>query len=174
MNRKKWIVSFYVLAFGGFGLSFSRAGFAHDASKTSVSCDHFFEAVARAVDWNQSWLKNQTALHQAWQKESLHPLWSQWVAASARMTAMNSAVTAMSKTDQSYFAPIVKAAVAAMTKHQLDFVSEHHLKSLDVPRHLAILRAIGEFSPAEPRFSLYKIKRAIEGRYSLREYTGCR
>jgi hypothetical protein len=102
------------------------------------------------------------------------PLRADWVVAASKIDAMNRALTTMSATERGYFHPIVKAAVSALTKHQKIFDSERDLKSLDVARHLAILRAIGNFTTTQARFSLYKINRAIEGRYSLREYADCR
>ncbi len=45
---------------------------------------------------------------------------------------------------------------------------------MDWPRINLIAKQIADFDPNNPRFSLYKIKRTIEGRYSLKEFILCR
>lgn len=69
---------------------------------------------------------------------------------------------------------ILQAVKATFTKHHDVFKDTKVWSKLDVARHYAILQAIGDFNETKPRFSLYKIKRAIEGRHSLSEYINCK
>jgi hypothetical protein len=158
-------------------LVFMLAGFsaahAHEPIPIGKDCAVALES-RLPVNWNEAWLKDQSELKKLWGEQDSHPLWHEWARAENRMKAIEAALKTMTTTERSYFQPIEAAARAALTKHQLVFVKERDLRHLDLPRHLAILRAIAAFHPSEARFSLYKIKRAVEGRYSVREYVDCR
>ena len=93
--------------------------------------------------------------------------------ATERLPDINSFIEAnLSPTERVYFAKIGQAARAAVGKHHSEALKGEPSKK-DLPRHATILKAIAEFNPQNPKFSLYKIKRAIEGRYSLNEYVNC-
>lgn len=72
-----------------------------------------------------------------------------------------------------YFSKIVQAAEAAVDKHQTLFAADKDRK-LDHARHQLILKTIAEVDANRRAFSAYKIKRAIEGRYSIDEYIRCK
>ncbi len=74
------------------------------------------------------------------------------------------------KTD--YFKSAYQAMWATLTVHAHE-VLEMRSKDKDFPRFFKILKTIDEFNPKQPEFSFYKIKRAIEGRFSLKEYINC-
>jgi hypothetical protein len=103
-----------------------------------------------------------------------NPLVRTWNEASRRAPRISASLKDMTPAEAAYFKPVLAAVTAALGKHQNVFARERHLKHLDVPRHMAILSAIAEFDEQRPRFALYKIKRTIEGRHSLREYIDCR
>jgi hypothetical protein len=143
--------------------------------KAPAACDGLLRAPAVPVDWNQAWLKPVSGeLKRRIEREPGHPLLPDWLKAQARVGAIEAAVHAMPDIERDAFTPVVRALQAALTKHQLEFLRERQLSKLDVPRHLAILRAIAAYNPDQARFSLYKIKRVIEGRHSLTEYIDCR
>ncbi|NJL25465.1 MAG: hypothetical protein HC902_10020 [Calothrix sp. SM1_5_4] len=103
-----------------------------------------------------------------------NPLTTAWNEAKGRLRGIETALASFPPEDLPYFKKIHTAAIAAVTKHHREFTEEEHLNELDIARHMAILRSIADFNPSTPRFSLYKIKRAIEGRHSLREYIECK
>ncbi len=100
-----------------------------------------------------------------------HPLWQHWKSAVGKMDDFEK--FANQPDVGLYFKEIFDASVATLTKHQMVFVDQMDLRKLDVPRHLEILRMIANFDHNRPKLSAYKIKRAIEGRHSLMEYTNC-
>lgn len=102
-----------------------------------------------------------------------HPMTAYGTRASARLEEIRQAVQAIPETERTYFLQILKAVDAAVGKHQGVYLNERRIGKLDIPRHLLILKTIADFEASKPRFSLYKIKRAIEGRYSLQEYIDC-
>lgn len=103
------------------------------------------------------------------------PLAKRYAEASAKVSAIQSALeNSIPSAERAYFEPIVQAVSSALTKHHPNFAAQKSFKGLDLPRHMAILNAIADFDPSVAKFSLYKIKRAIEGRYSLAEYIDCR
>ena len=74
-----------------------------------------------------------------------------------------------------YFQKIVQSVFATFGKHIPKALNEEgHHSEMDWARINFILKSIAKFDKNRPEFSLYKIKRAIEGRYSLREYILCR
>ena len=72
-----------------------------------------------------------------------------------------------------YFSKVTQAIFSIFSKH-LPVVLKQDLQQVDWPRINLILQAVANFDSQNPRFSLYKVKRAIEGRYSLREFILCR
>lgn len=102
------------------------------------------------------------------------PLWAAWEAAYARWEDIEQAAKNADKEDQKPFEQIRKAVLAALTKHQVVYAGSTSPGSLDIPRHAEILKSIADFDPNRSRYSFYKIKRAIEGRYALNEYITCR
>ncbi len=72
-----------------------------------------------------------------------------------------------------YFGRITEAVLAMFSKHIPTMLKED-ANQIDLPRINLILKSIAAFDANRPEFSLYKIKRAIEGRYSLREFILCR
>ncbi len=75
--------------------------------------------------------------------------------------------------DAIYFRQITQAVLALFGKH-FPSVLKNHSYQVDWPRINLIVKNIADFDIHNPRFSLYKIKRAIEGRYSLKEFILCR
>ena len=75
--------------------------------------------------------------------------------------------------DAVYFQKITLAVLAMFAKH-LPIAAKEEVSQVDWPRLSLILKHIIAFDSQNPRFSLYKIKRVIEGRYSLREFILCR
>lgn len=94
--------------------------------------------------------------------------------ASRNIQAIQTAVASLPSGERGYFAKIQQAVEAALGKHHQIFMNESQWRKLDLQRHFAILKAIADFSPSEAHFSLYRIKRAIEGRHSLNDYIHCR
>ena len=72
-----------------------------------------------------------------------------------------------------YYRKIAQAVLAVFSKH-VPIMLQHPPSALDVPRMSLILKDIANFDPQRPRYSLYKIKRSIEGRYSMREFILCK
>ena len=72
-----------------------------------------------------------------------------------------------------YFRKITQAVFSVFSKH-LPMVLKQDPQQVDWPRINLILQEVANFDPQNPRFSLYKIKRSIEGRYSLKEFILCR
>lgn len=75
--------------------------------------------------------------------------------------------------DAIYFRQITQAVLVLFSKH-FPSALKNHPHQVDWPRINLIVKNIAEFDTQNPRFSLYKIKRAIEGRYSLKEFISCR
>ncbi|MDE0118404.1 MAG: hypothetical protein OXM55_00150 [Bdellovibrionales bacterium] len=73
-----------------------------------------------------------------------------------------------------YYRDITKAVLATFSKHLPAALKKHDSNQIDWPRINLILKNIAAFDKQNPRSSLFKIKRAIEGRYSLREFILCR
>ena len=72
-----------------------------------------------------------------------------------------------------YFKKIMQAVLAVFSKH-IPTILKEDINQIDWLRMNFILKSIVAFDIQKPRFSLYKIKRAIEGRYSLKEFILCR
>ena len=72
-----------------------------------------------------------------------------------------------------YFGQIAQAVLAVFSKH-IPTILKEDASQTDWSRMNNILRTIAAFDRQRPQFSLYKIKRAIEGRYSLKEFILCR
>ena len=72
-----------------------------------------------------------------------------------------------------YFGKIMAAVMAVAVKY-LPELARSAPGYTDWPRMNLILNSIAEFDSSRPRYSLYKIKRAIEGRYSLKEFILCK
>lgn len=72
-----------------------------------------------------------------------------------------------------YYRKTAQAVLAVFSKH-LPILLRQSPNSSDIPRMRLILKTIAEFDPSRPKFSLYKIKRSIEGRYSMREFILCK
>ncbi|MBX3020236.1 MAG: hypothetical protein KF799_01055 [Bdellovibrionales bacterium] len=105
---------------------------------------------------------------------ALTPLQMAQRAAQTKLAHIDFAQDGISAQERSYYQPIVDAAHAALEKHHPLYSDPAKLKTLDIPRHMTILRAIAAFDSQKAKLSLYRIKRAIEGRHSLQEYTNCR
>ena len=73
-----------------------------------------------------------------------------------------------------YFKQTTQAVLAVFSKHIPTMIREENPSQTDLPRINLILQSIVNFNLKEPRFSIYKIKRTIEGRYSLREFILCK
>jgi hypothetical protein len=93
--------------------------------------------------------------------------------AEMKMTSIKSAYDSLSDADKKYFALTFKAINAAIGKHHQSFLRSAKPSGLDVTRHFHILKVISEFDPSRGKYSLYKIKRAIEAAYNLEEYVEC-
>lgn len=75
--------------------------------------------------------------------------------------------------DQVYLERIFVAVWASLTVHTHEILKASKPKKTDFPRYFKILKSIAEFDEKTPIYSLYKIKRAIEGRFSFQEYIDC-
>jgi hypothetical protein len=75
--------------------------------------------------------------------------------------------------DQIYLKSIFATVWASLTIHTHEILTASKSKKTDFPRYFKILKSIIEFDENTPIFSLYKIKRAIEGRFSIQEYIDC-
>ena len=73
-----------------------------------------------------------------------------------------------------YYRNITKAVLAVFSKHLPAALKTNDPSQIDWPRINLILKNIAAFDKQNPRSSLFKIKRAIEGRYSLKEFILCR
>lgn len=93
--------------------------------------------------------------------------------AARKLAQIKHAAAAQPKSSRGYFEQIVRAAEAAVTKHQPEYLEEPDLRKLDFQRHLAILEEIERFDELRPQYSLFKIKRVIETRHSIRKYADC-
>lgn len=69
---------------------------------------------------------------------------------------------------------IVKLILSALGHHTMAYLTHPKAENLDWSRMSLILRSISEFKNNPSVFSLYRIKRAIEGKYSLNEYILCK
>lgn len=75
--------------------------------------------------------------------------------------------------DQVYLKSIFATVWASLTVHTHEILTASKSKKTDFPRYFKILKSIIEFDENTPVFSLYKIKRAIEGKFSIQEYIDC-
>lgn len=82
-------------------------------------------------------------------------------------------VRTVDPTEGPYFGQIAQAVLAVFSKH-IPTILKEDASHTDWSRMNNILRTIAAFDGQRPQFSLYKIKRAIEGRYSLKEFILCR
>lgn len=69
---------------------------------------------------------------------------------------------------------IIKLILSTLGHHTMAYLTHSESESLDWPRIGLILKSISEFESEPSVFSLYKIKRAIVGKYSLNEYINCK
>ena len=69
---------------------------------------------------------------------------------------------------------IVKLALSTFSQHIMAYLTHPKAERLDWPRMNLILKSISDFKDKPGVFSLYKIKRAIQGKYSLNEYINCK
>jgi|GEM_PF-4565658 hypothetical protein len=72
-----------------------------------------------------------------------------------------------------YFKEAYAGVWATLTAHSHEML-EAQGKDKDYPRLFAILKEINQFDPQKEKFSFYKIRRAIQGRFSMKEYVNCR
>ena len=93
--------------------------------------------------------------------------------AEQKIKTLTRAASEQPKATRPYFELTARAAAAAVTKHQKEFMEEPDLRKLDFQRHLAILEAIAAFDDKRPQWSLFNIKRVIETRHSLKNYADC-
>ena len=71
------------------------------------------------------------------------------------------------------FKGTIQAVFSVFSKH-LPVLLKQDLHQVDWPIINLILREVANFDPQNPGVSLYKIKRSIKKRYSLREFILCR
>lgn len=71
-----------------------------------------------------------------------------------------------------YFKEAFSLVWAALSVHSHELV-EAKSKDKDYSRYFKVLKTISEFDSARPEFSFYKIRRAVEGRFSLKEFVNC-
>ena len=69
---------------------------------------------------------------------------------------------------------IIKIILATFNQHTVAYLTHPETESLDWPRFLSILKSISYFKNNSNVFSLYKIKRAVQGKYSVNEYIHCK
>ena len=97
-----------------------------------------------------------------------------WMEAQGQISEIDAALADLKPEDQALGKKIRAAIEAALGKHHEIYAHARSVKNKDIGRHMTILRSIAAFDPNLPQFSLYRIKRSIEGRYSLREYIECK
>lgn len=140
---------------------------------SKVGCEAQLLSISDAVDWSKPELKRPVEMKQVWQAHLSSLFWPDWFEALAQMKHLQAVVDSSQGPQKKYMEKIYRAAWAALTRHQRVYVEAKDSTHLDFKRHLAILRRIAGFDPAKPLFSMYQIKRTIEGRYSLVEYANC-
>ncbi len=69
---------------------------------------------------------------------------------------------------------IIKIILATFSQHTVTYLTHPEAEKLDWPRFLLILKSISYFKDNSNGFSLYKIKRAVRGKYSVNEYIHCK
>lgn len=69
---------------------------------------------------------------------------------------------------------ILKLVLSTLGQHTRTYLAHHHANELDWSRLSLILKSIADFKTKPNAFSLYKIKRAVEQKYSVREYISCK
>lgn len=119
-------------------------------------------------------LEGHSELELLFKKQGQNPLWTAWSKAKEKLPLIEAAMKNIPPTEQAYYGKILLAVHAALGKHQLVHARESNQRHLDIPRFNKILASIEDFDPSKPRFSLYKVKRAIEGRHSLTEFIECK
>jgi hypothetical protein len=72
-----------------------------------------------------------------------------------------------------YFKQAYEAIWATLSVHSHE-IMDARSKTVDYRRYFQILRTISEFDAGRPKFSFYKVRRAIEGRFSLAEFVRCK
>ena len=76
--------------------------------------------------------------------------------------------------DSAYLSEIFEAVLSLYTSHLNLFLTDRHHDELDLARYQEILRQLKAFDLHDnPTFGLYRIQRAIKGRYSLTEFIKC-
>lgn len=94
--------------------------------------------------------------------------------AKSRIEDIERSIVSLTGADAKLGEELLAAARAAVTKHQDVYLQARSLRNRDVGRHMEILRAIANFDPQRRLVSLYRLKAAIRGRYSIQEYIHCR
>ena len=69
---------------------------------------------------------------------------------------------------------VIQLILSTFAHHTRAYLTHSRADHLDWPRINLILNSISEFKNKPSVFSLYKIKRAVAGKYSLNEYINCR
>lgn len=93
--------------------------------------------------------------------------------AESRLPQMRSAIERMEAHETAYFVEIYQASLSAVLKHAQIILRDpgHHW---DWSRYAQILSSISRFDSENAKFSFFKVKRSVEGRYSIREFIRCR
>lgn len=73
-----------------------------------------------------------------------------------------------------YYQEILAALEAALTKHYAVYINARRHQNLDYGRYFTILERLSELDVTNPTPTLFQIRRLIEGRYSIKEFTQCR
>lgn len=93
--------------------------------------------------------------------------------ATDRLPQIRQALIDMPIAERDYFLHIYEAILSSVVNYPRVLLGQTH-ERWDWSRFALIYQSIQEFDHESPKFSLYKIKRTIEGRYSLREFISCR
>lgn len=72
-----------------------------------------------------------------------------------------------------YFKEAFEAVWATLSVHSHELV-DARTRDKDYSRYFLILKSISDFDPEKPKFSFYKVRRAVEGRFSLKEFNNCK
>ena len=83
-------------------------------------------------------------------------------------------VSELSEEKAVLFQPVAEAVFAVFGKYVPAALKSKDYEKNDWERINFILKSIAEFNRNDAEFSLFKIKRAIKGRYSFREFILCR
>lgn len=106
-------------------------------------------------------------------KPQLRSVFESWSRALDRVSEIESSYAGLNEVERKAFRVVYDAIRSALTSHALSWATVS-VRTLDLPRAKKILDEIADFDPSRSKYSLYRIERAIEGRYSIREYAECR